>query len=91
MHGLQGVTSALQFLQLSETERWLFAADDMSEIHVWSCDKGKHLFKLQGHFSTITSLSFYKNQYLIRLGFKLIAVKLLYAKWLMFIKSIIFI
>lgn len=66
LHGLQGVTSALKFLQLSETEHWLFAADDLSEIHVWSCNEGKHLFKLQGHFSTVTKLEFYKNQYLIR-------------------------
>lgn len=66
LHGLQGVTSALKFLQLSETECWLFASDDMSEIHVWNCDKGKHLFKLQGHFSTVTELSFYKNKYLLR-------------------------
>lgn len=66
LHGLQGVTSAMQFFQQSESERWLFAADDMSEIHVWNCNKGKHLFKLQGHFSTVTELAFYQNQYLLR-------------------------
>lgn len=66
LHGLQGVTSTLQFLQQTETEYWLFAADDLSEIHVWSCSQGKHLFKLQGHFSTVTELKFYEKEYLLR-------------------------
>lgn len=66
LHGLQGVTSAMQFLKISESELWLFAADDMSEIHVWNCNEGKHLFKLQGHFSTVTELQFYEKKYLIR-------------------------
>lgn len=70
LHGLQGVTSIMKFLQLSESEHWLFAADDMSEIHVWNSEEGKHLFKLQGHFSTVTGLQFYKQKYLLRYIFK---------------------
>jgi len=66
LHGSQGVTSAMQFLEVLESEHWLFAADDMSEIHVWNCNEGKHLFKLQGHFSTVTELQFYEKKYLIR-------------------------
>lgn len=66
LHGLQGVTSVLKFSQSSKSENWLFAADNLSEIHVWNCDDGQHLFKLQGHFSTVTELIFYKEQYLIR-------------------------
>jgi len=56
----------MKFLQLPKSEYWLFAADLQSEIHVWNCGDGKHLFKLQGHFSTVTELVFYKKQYLIR-------------------------
>lgn len=66
LHGAQGNISALKFLQLPNSEFWLFAADMQCEIHVWSCNDGKHLFKLQGHFSTVTELAFYKKQYLIR-------------------------
>lgn len=66
LHGLQGVTSALKFSELSNSKNWLFAADNLCEIHVWNCDDGQHLFKLQGHFSTVTELILYKDQYLIR-------------------------
>jgi WD40 repeat protein len=67
LHGSQGVISSLKFLEISESKNWLFAADSKSEIHVWNCEEGNHLFALQGHFSTITELAFYENQYLIRL------------------------
>lgn len=70
LHGAQGNISALKFLQLPNSEYWLFAADMQCEIHVWSCNDGKHLFKLQGHFSTVTELGFYKKQYLIRYLYK---------------------
>lgn len=66
LHGLQGVTSILKFYEKSDNDRWLFAADDMSEIHVWNCNNGKHLFKLQGHFSTVTGLEFYNDQNFVR-------------------------
>ncbi|XP_060871087.1 transducin beta-like protein 3 [Metopolophium dirhodum] len=68
LHGAQGNISALKFLQQPNSEFWLFAADMQCEIHVWSCDDGKHLFKLQGHFSTVTEIAFYKKQYLISCG-----------------------
>lgn len=57
----------MKFSQQSKSENlWLFAADNLCEIHVWNCEDGQHLFKLQGHFSTVTELILYKEQYLIR-------------------------